>query len=75
MSKVDKAKMDKYMYNLIEETLISLWKQGKVVRSSNPDTKTGEYYYTQPSKAKAATKNRPELGDYLTYEEFQSQIN
>ena len=61
-------------YNIIEDTMNQMWKEGRLVRSSNPDTKTGEYYYTLPSKAKAATKSRPELGAYLTYEEFQSQI-
>jgi hypothetical protein len=61
-------------YNFIEDTMNQMWKEGTLVRSSNPDTKTGEYYYTLPSKAEAATKSRPELGAYLTYEEFQSQI-
>lgn len=63
------------LYNAIEETMNEMWRQGAIVRSSNPDTKTGEYYYTLPSKAKAATKSRPELGEYITYEEFQSQLN
>jgi hypothetical protein len=62
-------------YNFIEDTMNQMWKEGTLVRSSNPDTKTGEYYYTLPHKAKAATKSNPELGSYLTYQEFQSSLN
>ena len=72
---MNKEKMDRYFYNMIEDTLTNLWKEGKIVRSSNPDTKSGEYYYTTPDKAKAASKKNPAVGPYLTYEEFQSQIN
>ena len=64
-----------YLYNAIEDTLIQLWKEGKVVRSSNPDTKSGEYYYTTAEKAKAASESNPALGGYITYKQFQSQIN
>lgn len=68
-------KRQKYLYNAIEDTLIQLWKEGKVVRSSNPDTKSGEYYYTTAEKAKAAVESNPALGEYITYKQFQSQIN
>lgn len=63
------------LYNAVEDALIRLWKEGKVVRSSNPDTKNGEYYYTTAEKAKAATESNPALGGYITYKQFQSQIN
>ena len=68
-------KKRQYALNIIEDTMIEMWKHGVLVRSSNPDTSTGDYYYTLPSKAKEANRNHPELGGYLTYEEFQSQIN
>ena len=72
---MNKSKKQDYLYNAIEDTLNRLWKEGKVVRSSNPDTKNGEYYYATVDKAKAATKSNPALGKYITYKEFQSQIN
>jgi hypothetical protein len=72
---VSKSSKHNNLYNAIEDTLIRLWKQGKVVRSTNPDTKSGEYFYTTSEKAKAATKSNPALGKYITYKEFQSQIN
>ncbi len=60
--------------NFIEDRMIEMWKHGVLVRSSNPDTATGDYYWTLPSKAKEGSRNRPELGGYLTYEEFKSQL-
>jgi len=72
---MNKSIKNNYLYNAIEDTLITLWKEGKLVRSSNPDTKTGEYYYTTADKARAATESNPALGKYITYKEFQSQIN
>jgi hypothetical protein len=72
---MNKKKTDSYLFNMIEDTLIGLWKDGKIVRSSNPDTKSGDYYYTTPDKAKVASRSNPAVGPYLTYEEFQSQIN
>jgi hypothetical protein len=70
-----KSSNHNHLYNVIEDTLITLWKEGKLVRSTNPDTKTGEYYYTTAEKGRAATKSNPALGKYITYKEFQSQIN
>jgi YD repeat-containing protein len=72
---MSKSNKHNHLYNAIEDTLIMLWKEGKVVRSTNPDTKTGEYYYITADKAKAATKSNPALGEYITYKKFQSQIN
>ena len=63
------------MYNMIESTLIQMWKDGQLVRSSNPDTTNGEYYYTRKDKAKEASSANPSVGPYITYEEFQSQLN
>jgi len=75
MSKVDKAKMDNYMFNMIEDTLIGLWKDGKILRSANPQMSSGQYCWVSPNQRHEADKNDPTLGGFVTYEEFQSQLN
>ena len=59
---------------MIEDTLISLWKEGKVLRSLNPRTTNGEYVWVGVNHAEMADVVYQDLGGVVTYEEFQSQV-
>ena len=66
---------DQYLLGVINDTITELWKEGRVVRSTNPDTTSGEYRYAAPKFRGVTPPELPEIGPYLTYEEFQSQLN
>ena len=70
-----KNKSRQVAYDAIESTLIEMWKSGLVLRSSNPDTRSGEYYFALPSYVDRAKELKPDIGPYISYEEFQSQLN
>jgi len=70
---MNKAKQQ--LFNAVEEALNELWKEGKILRSVNPETKSGEYVWMNPQYRKKAEKKQPHLGGFVTYKEFQSQIN
>jgi hypothetical protein len=72
---MNKEKMDNYFFNMIEDTLIGLWKDGKILRSVNPKTDSGQYCWVSPKQRHEADKNDPTLGGFVSYEEFQSQLN
>lgn len=59
---------------MLEDTLISLWKGGQIVRSLNPKTTNGEYVWVGINHAEMADVVYQDLGGVVTYEEFQSQI-
>ena len=69
------SKKKQQAYNHIEDIVIEMWQEGLLVRSCNPDTKSGEYMYTTLDNAENAYKNNPSLGRYLTYKEFQTELN
>ena len=62
-------------YEAIESTLMEMWKKGLVLRSSNPDTRSGEYYFSLPMYVNRAKELNPDVGPYISYEEFKSQLN
>jgi hypothetical protein len=72
---MNKEKMDNYLFNMIEDTLIGLWKDGRILRSVNPKTDSGQYCWVSPKHRHEADKKDPALGGFVTYKEFQSQIN
>lgn len=63
------------LYDTIDTAMNELWKEGRVVRSTNPDTRSGEYRYAAAKFRGVTPPELPEIGPYLTYEEFQSQLN
>ena len=70
-----KKSADQHLYDTIDTAITELWKEGRVVRSTNPDTTSGEYRYAAPKFRGVTPSELPEMGPYLTYEEFKSQLN
>ncbi len=64
----------KLMYDAIENVSIGMWKEGSIVRSTNPDFRSGEYRYAHAKFHGVTPSEFPDVGPYITYEEFQSQI-
>ena len=52
----------------------NMWMGGKFLRSKNP-TPDGDYQYVLPEYAKKVAKKRPETGGFITYQQFQSNLN
>tara|TARA_R100001591_G_scaffold113205_1_gene126233 strand:+ start:247 stop:462 length:216 start_codon:yes stop_codon:yes gene_type:complete len=70
-----KNSADQRLYDHVDAAIIELWKEGRVVRSTNPDMTSGEYRYAAPKFRGVTPPELPEIGPYLTYKEFQSQLN
>tara|TARA_R100000406_G_scaffold83682_1_gene66347 strand:+ start:47 stop:262 length:216 start_codon:yes stop_codon:yes gene_type:complete len=70
-----KKSSNEHLYDVIDTAITELWKEGRVVRSTNPDTRSGEYRYAAVKFRGVTPPELPEIGPYLTYEEFQAQIN
>ena len=66
---------ENHLYNHIEDTINQMWKAGLVVRSTNPNTTSGEYHFAAPKHQGSTPEGAPELGPFVTYEQFQTQIN
>jgi hypothetical protein len=58
----------------IEHVMNSMWKNGTFLRSNNPNP-NGDYQYVLPELAKKIAKKHPETGGFITYQEFQSNLN
>ena len=62
-------------YNLIDESFNSLWRAGVILRSVKPRAKDNEYVWLHPRHLKDANEKEPSLGGFISYEEFQAQLN
>jgi len=52
----------------------NMWKGDQLLRSKHP-TPDGDYQYVLPEYAKKVAKKHPETGGFITYQEFQSNLN
>jgi hypothetical protein len=52
----------------------NMWKGEQLLRSKHP-TPDGDYQYVLPEYAKKVAKKRPETGGFITYQQFQSNLN